>query len=118
MDKIKTFFRTLYHNTFRDSAFRKLTLSTRLKAYILLSILIAFFANLYIYGSYKELTFIFFMVTSTVFSYFLFLILNMIKSNSYKHLKLHYLITYLFVEIIIVSLIIIRIYFYIKSIVM
>lgn len=118
MDKIKAFFKTLYLNTFKDKEFRKITLYTRIKVYIFLSLLIAFFANLYIYGAYKEPAFIIFMIMSTLISYFLFLFININKSNHDRSIKLISLISYLIIEIIIVCLILIGIYFYIKSLVL
>ncbi len=119
MDKIVKIVKNIYQNTYKSKKFRDLLNLTRLLMMFINSLIIAFFANIYISQYITEYTFIFVMITSTVVSYYLsfsYIYKQYPYNKNNENLNLKYIYHYLYIEAIILSLIIIKVYFYIKSI--
>lgn len=87
---------------------------TRFLTFFFVTLLIAFFANLYIVSVINEFLFIMLIIISTISSYVFCFKFSLLKSN--YQLKYKTTFIYLCTEAIIVTIMIIWIYFYIKSI--
>src|SRR5690554_6694903 len=71
MNNLKLFFKKLYLNTYKQKAFRDILWYTRIVMLIILSLIIAFLSNLYIYTFMNQKIFIIAIIISCFLTYFL-----------------------------------------------
>lgn len=110
----------LYQKTYKHKSFRDMMFITRVFVLLMDTLLVAFFANLYISGIINEAILIVLMILTTIFFYIFIFKYVYHQHHHYSEkkfqLNLNKFNIYLIIEAILFSSILIYVYFYIKSI--
>lgn len=119
MGKIVDFFKLFYQNTYHQKSFRDILNFTRLLVAFIDTLTIAFLVNLFLSGYISEGLFIVFVVVCTTIFYYLSFKYVHMEYNKYHNqltkFNLKYVYHYIYIEAIVLSLMLIKLYNYIKS---
>lgn len=119
MVKIVSLFKSIYQNTYQSKNFRDILNLTRLLIAFIDTLIIAFLVNLFLSGYLSEGLFIIIVVICITISYYLCFKYVYKQYNQYHNnrvkLNLKYVYHYLYIEVIVLSLLLIQLYNYIKS---
>lgn len=117
MKKIKTFLNNVFIETYKQKTFCHILWFTRLVMFFIVSLLIAFFANLYIYTLINQTHFIISIILSCIFAYYLAFIIVSNEYLNYKKIMMDkkYPLIYLGFEVTLVAILFVKLFLLIQS---